>query len=94
MQLHPPSVSCSAQTFDATDRPPTGSYFFGFIIGSITSIVSTRNSIKNAFYKTMDDLHEFMEVGAEGLASTVGHERGHCLVACLHMVLNPQFCGH
>eukprot|EP00877_Chromochloris_zofingiensis_P001182 jgi/Chrzof1/11064/Cz05g22050.t1 len=39
----------------------TGSYFFGYIIGNITSIVSTRNSIKNAFYKTMDELHEFMD---------------------------------
>jgi hypothetical protein len=64
----------------------TGSYFFGFIVGSITSIVSTRNSIKNAFYKTMDELHEFMEVrcrrgaavccaAAVGTSSTRGRGR-------------------
>jgi succinate dehydrogenase/fumarate reductase cytochrome b subunit len=42
----------------------TGNVFFGFIVGNITSIVATRNSVKNAFYKTMDELHEFMQVGA------------------------------
>ncbi len=58
----------------------TGSYFFGYIVGSITSIVSTRNSIKNAFYKTMDELHEFMEVSPSMATGHISAVRRHAIL--------------
>jgi hypothetical protein len=39
-----------------------GAFAYGYIIGAVSGIVSTRDAKKNAFYSTMDGLNNFMEL--------------------------------
>lgn len=47
-----------------------GTYFFGYVVGSITDIIATRNALRTGFHQTMDQLNKFMEVGRGGGAHT------------------------
>mmetsp|Transcript_28338 Transcript_28338/g.92542 ORF Transcript_28338/g.92542 Transcript_28338/m.92542 type:complete len:888 (-) Transcript_28338:70-2733(-) len=49
------------ERFGAVVTMLVGSYFFGFIVGSITSILGTRNARMNEFYRVMDELNSFIK---------------------------------
>lgn len=38
-----------------------GSYFLGYIVASITSVVATRNADNSEYYRLMDQLGKFMD---------------------------------